>query len=90
MYDETLVPQIEQTTVLYHESTFLESEAHLAEKTLHTTAKQAANIARLANVKQLLLGHYSTRYEKISLFREEAETIFPNVLLSDDGKVFEF
>ncbi|MPT35152.1 ribonuclease Z [Flavobacterium sp. WV_118_3] len=90
VYDETLVPLIEQTTVLYHESTFLESEAHLAEKTLHTTAKQAANIARLANVKQLLLGHYSTRYEKISLFREEAETIFPNVLLSDDGKVFEF
>jgi len=90
VYDETIVPLIDQTTVLYHESTFLESEAHLAEKTLHTTAKQAANIARLANVGQLLLGHYSTRYEKISLFREEAESIFPNVLLSDDGKVFEF
>lgn len=90
VYDESIVPLIENTTVLYHESTFLETEAHLAEKTLHCTAKQAANIAKLANVKQLLLGHYSTRYEQIAFFKEEAETIFPNVLLSDDGKVFEF
>lgn len=89
-YDESIVPVIENTTVLYHESTFLESEAHLADKTLHCTAKQAAHIARLANVEQLLLGHYSTRYERISLFKDEAETVFPKVLLSDDGKVFEF
>lgn len=90
VYDESIIPIIENTDILYHESTFLETEAHLSEKTMHTTAKQAATIALKANVKQLIMGHYSTRYASIELFKEEAETIFPNVLLSDDGKVFEF
>jgi ribonuclease Z len=75
---------------LYHETTFLESEADKAEKTMHSTAKQAAAIAAKANVKQLILGHYSTRYDSIDLFRQEAEMLFSDVLLADDGKVFEF
>lgn len=90
VYDETIVPYIKDVDVLYHETTFLESEADKAESTMHTTAMQAAAIGRLANVKQLLLGHYSTRYSNIELFKTEAETIFPNVLLADDGKVFDF
>ena len=90
MYDESIIPLIQGVDVLYHETTFLESEADKAEKTMHSTAKEAARIAKLANVKQLLLGHYSTRYSSIELFKEEAETIFPNVLLGDDGKVFDF
>ena len=90
VYDESIIPIIEGVDVLYHESTFLESEALLAKKTMHTTAKEAATIALKANVKQLILGHYSTRYESISLFKEEAETIFEEVLLGDDGKSFEF
>ena len=57
---------------------------------MHATAKQAATIALNANVKQLIMGHYSTRYASIELFKEEAEAIFPNVLLADDGKTFEF
>ena len=90
IYNEDILPIIENVDVLYHEATFLEKEAHLAEKTMHTTAKQAATIALKANVKNLVLGHYSTRYESIELFKSEAETIFPNVLLADDGKEFEF
>ena len=90
VYDESIIPIIENTDILYHESTFLETEAHLSERTMHTTAKQAATIALKANIKQLIMGHYSTRYASIELFKEEAETIFPNVLLSDDGKTFEF
>ncbi len=90
MYDEKLIPYIEGVDVLYHESTFLEKEMHLAEKTIHSTAKQAATMALKANVKQLVLGHYSTRYESINVFKEEAETIFPHVFLADDGKEFEF
>ena len=90
IYDESIVPYIKDVDVLYHESTFLESEIALAEKTMHTTAKQAAAIALKANAGQLVLGHYSTRYESIELFREEAQTIFPNVWLADDGKNFEF
>jgi ribonuclease Z len=89
MYDERIIPIIENTDYLYHESTFLESEAHLSERTMHSTAKQAATIALKANVKNLILGHYSTRYGNIDLFKEQAETIFPNVHLADDGKEFE-
>jgi ribonuclease Z len=89
-YNEAMIPIIENIDVLYHESTFLQSEENLAKKTLHSTAKEAATIALKSNAKQLILGHYSTRYENIDLFKEEAATIFPEVLLADDGKSFEF
>jgi ribonuclease Z len=90
VYHEAIIPIIANSTVLYHESTFLQSEENLAKKTLHCTAKEAATIALKADVGQLILGHYSTRYEKIELFKDEAETVFPEVLLADDGKSFEF
>jgi len=89
VYNEAIIPIIENTDILYHESTFLESEARLAEKTLHSTAKEAARIALKANVKQLILGHYSTRYDGLESFKNEAEEVFPNVLLADDGLSFE-
>jgi ribonuclease Z len=90
IFDESIIPLIQDVDVLYHEATFLDSEAYLSGKTMHSTAKQAATIALKANAKQLVLGHYSTRYPSIELFREEAQTIFQNVLLADDGKFFEF
>lgn len=90
VYNEAIVPIIKNVDILYHESTFLQTEETLAKKTLHSTAKEAATIAALASVKQLILGHYSTRYESIEKFREEAKTIFKDVLLADDGKNFEF
>ena len=90
VYNEAIIPIIKNVDILYHESTFLESEVALAEKTLHSTAKEAAGIAAKATVSTLLLGHFSTRYGNINLFKEEAETIFPEVLLCDDGKYFEF
>lgn len=88
-YKPSIVNQIMNTTALYHESTFLESEAHLSGKTKHSTAKEAAAIAKAAKVAQLILGHYSTRYKSIALFKEEAQEVFENVWLADDGKVFE-
>lgn len=90
VYNEEIIPVIQNVDILYHESTFLDSEAALAQKTLHSTAKEAATIALKANVKKLILGHYSTRYDGIELFKREAETIFPNVLLGDDGLSFDF
>ena len=90
MYKEAIVPLIKNVDVLYHESTFLESHAHLAAKTKHSTAKQAATIAKKANVGVLLLGHYSTRYETLNAFKEEASKVFEDVELSEDGKVFNF
>ena len=89
-YKPSLVPQLKDVSVLYHEATFLESEAHLSEKTKHATAKEAAAIAKSAEVGTLILGHYSTRYKSIELFKEEASAIFSNVELADDGKSFEF
>lgn len=90
LYDESIIPIIQNADVLYHETTFLESETDKAERTMHSTAKEAATIAVKAKVKQLILGHYSTRYSAIEPFKAEAEVIFPNTLLADDGKVFEF
>lgn len=90
IFDESIVPIIQDVDVLYHESTFLDSEEHLSGKTMHSTAKQAATIALKSNVKQLILGHYSTRYSSIEVFKEEAQTVFERVLLADDGKRFTF
>ncbi len=90
VYNEAVIPIIKGVDVLYHESTFLESESHYTDRTKHSTAKEAATIALKADVKQLILGHYSTRYADINLFREEALTIFPEVSCADDGKEFEF
>ncbi len=87
-YDEKIIPIIQNVDYLYHESTFLESEEALSEKTMHSTAKQAATIASKAQVKNLILGHYSTRYSSVELFKEEAQTIFPSVHLAEDGKEF--
>lgn len=89
-YDPDMVPQIKNVNVLYHESTFLESEKRLSTKTKHATAKEAAAIAKAANVGTLILGHYSTRYKSIEVFKVEAESVFPNVQLADDGKTFKF
>ncbi|GAA4946646.1 ribonuclease Z [Algibacter agarivorans] len=90
MYKEDIVPIIKNVDVLYHESTFLEQHAHLAEKTKHATAKQAASIAKQAHVGTLLLGHYSTRYDGLNAFKEEAQAVFEHVELAEDGKTFKF
>jgi ribonuclease Z len=90
IYDEELVNYVKGVNILYHESTFLESEAEKGVVTMHSTAKEAARIALKAKVEQLILGHYSTRYESIAMFKDEAETIFSNILLADDGVTFEF
>ena len=76
--------------MLYHESTFLEQHAHLALKTKHSTAKEAASIAKQAHVDTLILGHYSTRYGGIDAFKDEAKVVFDKVELAEDGKTFEF
>lgn len=85
-FNERLVKIIQGVTALYHESTFLEQHAHLADPTGHSTAKQAAEIAKLAKVGQLILGHYSTRYDDLLQFETEASEVFENVILASDGK----
>jgi ribonuclease Z len=90
VFDPGIVDQIKNVSVLYHESTFLEENTALAHPTKHSTAKQAATIAKDSNVNKLILGHFSTRYGDISPFKDEARVIFENTELADDGKVFNF
>ncbi len=87
-YFPQIVPQITNATALYHEATFLDQHHDLAEKTKHSTAKEAAVIAKKAAVGTLILGHYSGRYSNYESFLSEAQEIFQNVKLSEDGKVF--
>ncbi len=88
-YNESIVPLIKEVDMLYHESTFLDVHQNLAKKTKHSTASQAAKIARLAQVKRLVLGHYSSRYSEKNDFLLEASSIFESVSLASDGKIFD-
>ena len=90
VYNEDIIPLIKEVDVLYHESTFLEQDIEKCIPTGHSTAIQAATIAKKANVKNLILGHYSTRYSDINLFKKEADTVFEPTFLADDGLVFKF
>ncbi len=87
-YNEQLAPLIKGVDLLYHEATFCEEDAEQAVITKHSTARQAASIARQAEVGKLVLGHYSSRYKELDHFLEEARAVFPNTELGEDGKVF--
>jgi ribonuclease Z len=82
---EKVLPLISGTDVLYHEATFLETDSKIAKATYHSTAAQAATLARKANVKKLVLGHFSSRYKNNEKFLEEAISIFKNTVLAEDG-----
>ena len=81
-------PLIENVDLLYHEATFAQSEAQRAKTTFHTTAKDAAGIAKQANAKKLVIGHFSSRYDDESLLLAEAQEIFPNTELAKENAVF--
>lgn len=87
-YFPEITPQIKQVTGLYHEATFLKDKEDLATKTKHSTAEQAAEIAQKAEVKTLIIGHFSGRYKNKELFLKEAKNVFENTLLAEEGKTF--
>ena len=76
-------------TLLYHEATFPEEPSDMAAKTYQSTARQAAECARDAGVGRLLIGHYSSRYPDVSVFLKEAQEIFPDTVLANEGDVIE-
>ena len=82
-YLESIIPIIRNVDVLYHEATFLHDLKKMADYTGHTTALEAAKIARKANVKKLILGHFSNRYNDLSVFLNEACEIFPETYLPE-------
>lgn len=76
------------TDLLYHESTFMEVDSQRAKDTFHCTASQAAEIAKMSGVKRLLLGHFSSRYVDLNEMLAEAQTVFPNSVLSEEGNTY--
>ena len=74
---------------MYHEATFVQKEIERARATFHSTASQAAKIASMANVKKLLLGHISARYDDTAVHLSEAKEKFPNTIVVEDGDTFE-
>jgi ribonuclease Z len=89
IYSEKIIPLINQVNLLYHEATFLNNLEPRAKKTFHSTAQQAALIAQKANVKRLILGHFSARYRDVSAFETEAAVNFRNVTAVNDGDIFD-
>jgi len=84
-YDENIISYLENVDLIYHESTFLESKMDKAIKTKHSTAKQAATIALKAKAKQLIIGHFSARYDNSDQFLEEAKVVFNQTITAYDG-----
>ncbi len=78
---------LEGVDLLYHEATFAESEKERATQTLHSTARQAAQVASRASVKRLLIGHYSSRYETPDTLLNEARELFPDTIAAKEGMV---
>ncbi|MFZ1686467.1 MAG: ribonuclease Z [Flavobacteriales bacterium] len=87
-YAPELVEHLRGVDLLYHEATFTEQLAARAKETLHSTAAQAAMIARDAGVGQLLLGHFSSRYKTVDPLLNEARAVFANTLASEEGGVY--
>jgi len=85
-YNPSVIENISNVDVLYHESTFLEKDREKAKLTMHSTAMDAAKIARDAQVNKLIIGHFSSRYENLDLFVNEVKEVFQNIELAFDGK----
>jgi len=85
-YTEDFLDQIMGVELLYHEATFLHDKAEIAREKMHTTTIEAAQLAKKANVKMLLLGHYSARYKELDDFLKEAKTVFPNTIIAEEGE----
>lgn len=84
IYLPRIAEQIHGVDLLFHEATFAQSELARAKETFHTTAMQAAELARAAQVGQLLIGHFSARYENENILLQEASAIFPQTLLAQE------
>lgn len=85
----TYIDQIKNIDLLYHEATFLHEMLERAQETFHTTAQQAGEIASKANVKRLLIGHFSARYRDLQPLLDESKSIFANTELAIEGMTFE-
>ncbi len=86
IYDEEIIPFIANADLVYHEATFMEDMRDRAKQTMHSTAKDAATIAKKAGVKKLIIGHFSARYKELGPMLAEAHTVFAETYLAEEGK----
>ena len=88
IFDERLISIVKGVDLLYHEATFLSDKADRAKETFHSTAAQAATIAKEAGVRRLIIGHFSARYKNLYPLLEEAKSVFPETTLAIEGDRF--
>lgn len=87
-YNESLIDAVKGVDLLYHETTYLKDLAERAAKRFHCTTHEAATIASKANVGRLLIGHFSSKYEKLQQFEDEAREVFENTQLALEGTTY--
>ena len=87
-YDESIIPHIQNADLIYHETTYLDALQQRASDRFHSTTKQAALIAKKANVKKLLIGHFSSKYDTLEEFEVEAREVFLNTELALEGVTY--
>jgi ribonuclease Z len=87
-YDESIIPHIQDADLIYHETTYLDALQQRALDRFHSTSKQAALIAKKANVKRLLIGHFSSKYDTLEEFETEAREVFLNTELALEGVTY--
>jgi ribonuclease Z len=88
-YEEAIIPYIYGADMIYHETTYLDNMRDKAELRFHTTTRQAGEIARKAQVKRLLIGHFSSKYAVLDQFLQETKEVFPNTELALEGSLYE-
>jgi len=88
-YYEKIIPIINNVDLLFHESTYANNLKKQAKETFHSTAEQAATIAKKANAAKLLIGHFSARYKDITNLIVEARSVFENTIVAEDGEKYE-
>jgi ribonuclease Z len=88
-YDENLLPHIQDADMIYHETTYLDNLREMAGLRFHSTSRQAATIAKIANVKKLLIGHFSSKYHELDEFEKEAREVFENTEIALEGVTYQ-
>lgn len=89
LYDPSYFKSIKNVDTLYHEATFMQDMLDRANETHHTTALQAGEVANAVGAKNLLIGHFSSRYKTLDGLLEEATMVFPNARLATEGNTFQ-
>lgn len=88
IYLESLAEKVKGVDLLYHETTYLKNQEEKALSRYHSTTTQAANIAKLANAGRLVIGHFSSKYDDVAPFLNEAKEVFENTVLAEEGTCY--